>query len=70
MKSLITIMMNMMDSKFDDLAAKKPELESAAIEMVKECATKFGYPLSISETIKFNYYRNRWDQFVTGGTAI
>lgn len=66
----ITIMMSMMDSKFDDLADKKPELESAALELIKECATTFNYRLSVSENLKFNYYRHRWDPFVPGGQDI
>ena len=66
----ITIMMSMMDSKFDDLADKKSELESAALELIKECATKFKYRISVSENLKVNYYRHRWDPFVPGGQDI
>lgn len=66
----ITLMMSMLDSKFENLAEKKDELEAAALEMVKECAAKFRYPLSVSEKLKFNYYRHRWDWFVPGGQDI
>lgn len=66
----ITLMMSMLDSKFENLAEKKDELEAAALEMVKECAAKFRYPLSVSEKLKFNYYRHPWDVFVPGGQDI
>lgn len=68
--TVVTIMISMMNSKFDDLAEKKKEMESAALELIKECAAKFNYPLTVSEKLKFKYYRHPWDPWAPGGKAI